>query len=87
MPTTYECLRFKGAQYTATDHVALLQAAKVAVSTADVGEPPRNALAECFMRTLKEEHVAYAEYDDFDDACLQLKQWLEVEYMHQPLGA
>lgn len=73
----------QGAQYTATDHVALLQQAQITVSMADVGEPTQNALAERFIRTLKEEHVAFTEYDDFDDAYQQLKQWLEVEYMHQ----
>jgi putative transposase len=30
---------------------------------------------------LKQEHVDYAEYEDYDDAFRQLKQWLEVEYM------
>lgn len=73
----------QGAQYTAKDHVALLLQAQVTVSMADVGEPTQNALAERFMRTLKEEHVAYAEYDDFDDAYGQLQHWLEVEYMHE----
>ena len=33
------------------------------------------------MRTLKEEHVDYTEYDDFDDAFRQLARWLEVDYM------
>ena len=73
----------QGAQYTANLHVALLHEAEVAVSMADVGSPTQNALAERFMRTLKEEHVAYADYDDFDDAYGQLKHWLEVEYMHE----
>ncbi len=30
---------------------------------------------------MKQEHVDYTEYDDFDDAFWQLKHWLEVEYM------
>jgi putative transposase len=71
------------AQYTAKRHVALLHQVKVTISMADVGEPTQNALAERFMRTLKEEQVAYAEYDDCDDAYRQLKHWLEVEYMHE----
>ena len=73
----------QGAQYTAKHHLALLAQASVAVSMADTGEPTQNALAERFMRTLKEEHVAYADYEDFDDAFCQLKHWLEVEYMHE----
>lgn len=73
----------QGAQYTAHQHVALLEKAGVAISMADAGEPTQNALAERFMRTLKEEHVASADYDDFDDAYRQLKHWLEVEYLHE----
>lgn len=73
----------QGAQYTAKRHVALLEDAGVAVSMADTGEPTQNALAERFIRTLKEEHVAYADYDDFDDTFWQLKRWLEVEYMQE----
>jgi hypothetical protein len=30
--------------------------------------------------TLKEEHVDYSEYSDFDAACRQIKHWLEVVY-------
>jgi transposase InsO family protein len=39
---------------------------------------------------LKEEHLDYTEYQDFDDASEQLAHWLEVEYMteriHSALG-
>ena len=73
----------QGAQYTAKAHVAVLTQAGVAVSMADAGKPTQNALVERFMRTLKEEHVAYADYDDLDDAYAQLKHWLEVDYMHE----
>lgn len=37
------------------------------------------------MRTLKEEHVDYSEYEDFDDAFRQLKHRLEVTYMTERL--
>jgi transposase InsO family protein len=47
----------------------------------DTGEPTQNGLVERFMRTVKEEHVDYADYRDFDDAFRQLQRWLEVEYM------
>ena len=73
----------QGAQYTAHRHLAVLTEADVAISMADTGQPTQNALVERFMRTLKEEHVAYADYDDFEDAYRQLKHWLEVEYMHE----
>ena len=33
------------------------------------------------MRTVKEEPVDYSASRDFEDACQQLKHWLEVVYM------
>lgn len=53
------------------------------VSTPEAGQPTQNALVERFIRTLKEEHVIYADYHDFDDALTQIAQWLDVEYMTQ----
>ncbi len=57
---------------------------------AAVGQPTENGLAERFIRTLKEEHIDYTEYHDFDDAFEQIAHWLEVEYMteriHSALG-
>ena len=62
----------------------------VKISMSDTGQPTQNGLAERFIRTVKEEHVDYSDYDNFDDAYRQLKQWLEVEYMteriHSALG-
>ena len=53
----------------------------VIISMADTGQPTQNGLVERFIRTLKEEHVDYTEYTDFDDAVCQFRHWLEVEYM------
>ncbi len=79
----------QGVQYASRTYVDTLTAAGVAISMADVGQPTQNAVAERFMRTLKEEHVDYTEYHDFTDAYRQLKQWLEVDYtqlrMHSAL--
>ena len=49
----------------------------------DKASPTQNGLVERFMRTVKEEHVDYSEYRDFEDACQQLRDWLEVIYMTQ----
>jgi len=73
----------QGVQYAAQGYVAQLRAHTIQISMADVGQPTQNAIAERFMRTLKEEHVDYTEYTDFTDAERQLKHWLEVEYNHQ----
>lgn len=71
----------QGSQYAAFAHTSLLLEAGVKISMADKASPTQNALAERFIRTVKEEQVDYADYRDFDDAYQQLKHWLEVEYM------
>lgn len=79
----------QGSQYATPDYTGLLpQTTRVSMSA--VGQPTENGLAERFIRTLKEEHLDYTEYQDFDDAFEQLAHWLEVEYMteriHSALG-
>jgi transposase InsO family protein len=71
----------QGAQYAAHAHTQALLAAEVNISMSAVGQPTDNAIVERFIRTFKEEHVDYAEYDTFNDACRQIQHWLEVEYM------
>ncbi len=73
----------QGVQYAAQTYIDWLTRANVQISMADVGQPTQNAIAERFMRTLKEEHVDYSEYANFLDAEQQLKHWLEVEYNQQ----
>ncbi len=73
----------QGAQYAAYEHTELLYRHGVRISMSERGRPTQNAFVERFIRTLKEEHVNYAEYADLDDAQRQLQQWLEVEYMTQ----
>jgi putative transposase len=46
----------------------------------DPGCPTQNALVERFIRTVKEEHIAYSEYDSPVDLRRQLRHYLEVEY-------
>ena len=71
----------QGSPYTTGQHTQRLAELGVKISMSDTGQPTQNGLVERFIRTLKEEHVDYAEYADFVDAYRQLKQWLEVEYM------
>jgi transposase InsO family protein len=73
----------QGVQYAAYEHTQLLHHSGVRISMCDAGQPTQNALVERLIRTLKEEHVDYAEYIDLADAQCQLQQWLEVEYMTQ----
>lgn len=80
----------QGSQYAAVAYTDLLVEAKTAISMSAVGQPTENGLAERFIRTLKEEHIDYSEYNDFEDAFRQLEHWLKVEYMteriHSALG-
>lgn len=73
----------QGAQYTAWRHTTRLTWQGVQISMADTGQPTQNGLVERFIGILKQEHVDYTEYDDFDDAFRQLQHWLEVEYMSE----
>ena len=80
----------QGRQYAAGDHVALLQAHGTTVSMSDAGCPTQNALAERFIRTLKDELLPYAEFDSLADLRRQLRHYLEDEYNrerpHSSLG-
>ncbi len=73
----------QGSQYSAWLHTELLLQAKVKISMADKGKPTQKGIAERFMRTLKQEHVEYADYADFDDALRQIAPWLTVVYNTQ----
>lgn len=79
----------QGSQYACWSHTERLLSLGVIISMSDTGQPTQNGLVERFLRTVKEEHVDYTEYDDFADAYRQLKYWLEVVYMtrriHQAL--
>lgn len=73
----------QGSQYAAWLHTDRLLERGVKISMSDKASPTQNGLVERFMRTLKEEHVDYSEYGDFDDAFGQIKHWLEVVYMRE----
>ena len=70
----------QGKQYAATDYLDLL-GPDVAISMSAIAQPTEHGLIERFIRTVKEEHIDYTEYRDFDDAYQQIAHWLEVEYM------
>jgi putative transposase len=80
----------QGVQYAATAYVELLRARAVKISMANVGEPEENGYAERLMRTIKEEEVDLAEYEDFIDALRGLGRFLDDVYnrkrIHSSLG-
>lgn len=75
----------QGSQYAAWLHTDRLLENHIHISMSDKARPQQNGIVERFMRTLKEEHVDYSEYENFDDAFRQLKHWLEVTYMTERL--
>jgi transposase InsO family protein len=80
----------QGVQYAATDYVAVLQAAGIKVSMAEVGHAEQNCYAERIIRTIKEEEVHLTEYQNFDDALAQLGHFIDDVYLtkriHSSLG-
>jgi putative transposase len=58
----------QGSQYAAWQHTERLLSLGVTISMSDKASPTQNGLVERFMRTVKEEHVDYSEYRDFEDA-------------------
>lgn len=73
----------QGVQYAAKEYVALLASKGVAVSMASVGCPEENGFAERWMRTLKEEHVTLSEYESFEDAKKQIREFIEQVYQRK----
>jgi transposase InsO family protein len=73
----------QGVQYASTAYVRTLQEAGVEVSMAEVGQAWQNGYAERLMRTIKEEEVDLAEYEDYGDAYRQIGRFLDDVYMHK----
>jgi transposase InsO family protein len=80
----------QGVQYAAHGYVGRLEAAGIQVSMADVGKPTQNAIAERFMRTLKEEEVSLHDYQDLTEARTRIGYFLDEVYttkrIHASLG-
>jgi transposase InsO family protein len=73
----------QGGQYAATAYTQLLQEAQVRISMAEVGAAWQNGYAERLIRTIKEDEVDLAEYQDYHDAHRQLGQFLDAVYAHK----
>ncbi len=70
----------RGVQYACGDYIARLEAAGVQPSMSRAGCPWDNAMAESFMRTLKQEEVDGQSYRDLDDVRSRIGMFLEDVY-------
>ncbi|MGF7150996.1 transposase InsO family protein [Sphingomonas zeicaulis] len=75
----------RGIQYACGDYIARLEAAGILPSMSRVGCPYDNAMAESFMKTLKQEEVNGADYRDLADATECIGSFLEQIYNRQRL--
>jgi putative transposase len=73
----------QGVQYASPKYVQVLEAQRVQISMADVGEATQNAHAERLMRTIKEEEVNLSEYRDYHDARKRIGKFLDDVYQHK----
>ena len=75
----------RGVQYACGDYVERLATAGIEPSMSRVGCPYDNAMAESFMKTLKQEEVDGRRYRDLGEAKAAIGPFIEQVYNHQRL--
>lgn len=75
----------RGIQYACGDYIARLEGAGIQPSMSRVGCPYDNAMAESFMKTLKQEEVNGSAYRDLDHAKAEIGSFIEQVYNRQRL--
>jgi transposase InsO family protein len=75
----------RGVQYACGDYIARLEAAGIQPSMSRVACPYDNAMAESFMKTLKQEEVNGSAYRDLTQARAEIGNFLEQVYNRQRL--
>jgi putative transposase len=70
----------RGVQYACGDYIQRLQAAAIQPSMSKPGCPYDNAMAESFMKTLKQEEVDAADYRDMAHATAAIGDFIEAVY-------
>ena len=80
----------RGIQYACSDYVAQLEQNGILSSMSRPGCPYDNAMAESFMKTLKQEEVDGTSYRDLDHLRAAMSEFLEAVYnrrrLHSALG-
>ena len=75
----------RGVQYACGDYIARLTTAGILPSMSRVACPYDNAMAESFMKTLKQEQVNGADYRDLAHARAEIGAFIEQVYNRQRL--
>ena len=75
----------RGVQYACGDYIALLQRHGIQPSMSRAGCPYDNAMAESFMKTLKQEEVDGRAYRDLAEAQASIGGFIEEVYNRQRL--
>jgi putative transposase len=75
----------RGVQYACGDYIERLEQAGIQPSMSRAGCPYDNALAESFMKTLKQEEVNGSDYRDAADARAKIGGFMETVYNKQRL--
>lgn len=80
----------QGVQYACNEYINRLKELGIRISMSRKGNPYDNAFAESFMKTLKVEEVYMKEYRTFNEAYMNIKQFIEVVYnnkrLHSSIG-
>jgi len=80
----------QGVQYASIEYVKKLEENKIRISMSRKGNPYDNAFAESFIKTLKFEEVYMKEYEDFNDAWENIREFIEEVYnekrLHSSIG-
>lgn len=70
----------RGTQYACGDYIDRLEQAGIQPSMSRAGCPYDNAMAESFMKTLKQEEVYVSDYCDLDDARKRVGRFIDSIY-------
>lgn len=80
----------QGVQYCDFEYIQILKDNRIQISMSDKGNPYQNNITESFFKTLKYNEVYLNEYDTFEEALDNIKDFIEIVYhkkrLHSSLG-
>ena len=80
----------RGVQYASDEYILILDNNEIRISMSRSGNPYDNAHMESFMKTFKVEEVYIKEYETFEEAYKNIKDFIELVYnkkrLHSSIG-